>query len=213
MAWKPKPGEWSPRVEHPDQKELVECIAEAIERDRLREVELAAQAAAEAARHEVGGNCAPMLLPTMKNLERIGRAQYGDLWSGKLASDTGLCTRRMRRLMEAGHEPPPGFFEACVTGALKKARNILRACGEEDAVYEVEFALQRRSDITDAAAARGREKSAKRFAKAAAAEIAAEEKARAALWAKNTAETLANPGILVSLARPLRPPRPARATA
>jgi hypothetical protein len=186
-------------VEHPDQLDLVDCIAEAATRDE----------AAEAARHTIGGNGAPALdePPSYAALAALFRPIYGKRWDGKVAEFLGESDRTLRRWRCGQGGPTQRTMATARLHLLDMAVQCLTLIGRPDLA---EAAIAHRAAKAPRAFARGWEIHVANRARAKARQEA-EERDRAAQWARIAAETRANPRHFVSLARLVsRPPQPPR---
>ncbi|OAS23908.1 hypothetical protein A5481_15775 [Methylobacterium platani] len=108
-------------TEHlPGQLDLEDAIADRVTAD-----------AAAAARLALGGNGGPSLDERpIDVIARIGRAQFGDRWIGKLGEDIGVDHRQMRRWLAGRGEPPPKVMSCVRLQARGHAARILRALEE-----------------------------------------------------------------------------------
>ncbi|WP_430910316.1 hypothetical protein [Methylobacterium sp. sgz302541] len=101
----------------PGQLDLEDAIAEKV-----------AAEAAGAARLAIGANGGPRLDERdIDVVARIARAQYGELWIGKIGVEIGVDHRQIRRWLAGKGTPPPTVLSCVRLQARSHAARILRS--------------------------------------------------------------------------------------
>lgn len=104
----------------PGQLDLEDAIAEKV-----------AAEAAGAARLAIGANGGPRLDERdIDVVARIARAQYGELWIGKIGVEIGVDHRQIRRWLAGKGTPPPTVLSCVRLQARSHAARILRSLEE-----------------------------------------------------------------------------------
>jgi hypothetical protein len=165
-------------MEHPAQVDLIEYIAEFDARKAAEALALTAS------REVIGGNGGPPLedpepveeapipstpaAPTYADLERIGQIVHGTHWAGKIAHDIAVDQRQMRRWQNGEGTPTPRAMGLATDYALRTAKRLLAAVGEDALAGQVQAVIDRKAagavdrgrELHIAALAKAREKEA-----------------------------------------------------